>query len=374
MSYSYRRYSTLLSLSLVSFVGSTISLEATAAPQQPKEILAKIQASHELINNVRIDSEWDCKFMENHSWEKQTLIWDDLGRRRLKVETRSITNGRKQNSNDPHVNDTLFDGELVSFAQYYPERDRVGKPGSNGSGYNPVIIGDASGPIKKDLDGHRNPFEYIRNTSIRMIHDGIREQRIQSSEHNGKVQLRVEHIPEPEILDAYSVITVDPRKNWSIESVQTYAKDGFQTQKIVYQYQSQDDGLWVPKSGEHQRFIPGAERIGETLFDWRFRVTNAIFNDPHFDESVFALKLSPDAAVSDTRYKVAYRIGDKEAYNTDLEQLAAQAKKDEDNFANHFNGEIESKGSTWRTTIIILNLVISAAIAGFVLYRRRQHS
>ena len=59
-------------------------------------------------------------------------------------------------------------------------------------------------------------------------------------------------------------------------------------------------------------------------WDWRFETTKAIFNDPSFDQHVFDVRLKRDTWVSDTRYKVSYRVDKEEVVASDLARYAAE--------------------------------------------------
>ena len=204
---------------------------------------------------------------------------------------------------EPYVEDTTYDGEIVANARFHPKRTRIGKkPKSpkDATGYNAVIIGDAAAPLRSGLESERNPLEYISNVALREIETAIKRQSIiASSTEDGKVILEIKHT-KPKSPYAKSMITVVPRQNWAIESVKSYRSDGGLAREIVYDYKEQADGLWVPTQGRHRHW-GDRERSEKPYIDWGFETTKAIYNDPSFDQHVFDIRLKPDAAVSGKR-------------------------------------------------------------------------
>lgn len=352
------------------------------------DVLEHLELAQQTISNVTIDCTWDSH-MEGSpsSWEQQTFISDDLGRRRIiSKRGRLLDDGTQEPPEELSTTDTIFDGEILAYTKFYPHQDRVGNPSKKGekaTGYNPVIISDAASPLVADLNSQRNPLEYIRNLAIPAVKNAIKQKNIVVYKSPGdidKIDVVIGQSSKSDQSFVETVIRISPKKNWIIESFKSFSEKKL-TREIKFEYTKQTDGLWVPNKG---RDIHWGERSKEQspFLNWGFVVIKAQFNDPEFDESVFDIKLKPDAAVSDTRYKVAYRAGSEGLVTSQLEKYAEEARKAAaaskvslrrgPGFTKHKKGT-NNLGKTFLIANVVM-LLLSAAIFVLVRWKRQREN
>lgn len=359
---------------------------AAAGFLEPQEILSHIHESRNAVSNVNMECLWKSR-MQNFEayWEKQTYITDDLGRTRIIFDSGPLNDDDTLGeSSDPFTEDALFDGELTVNAKHYPRQTRFGEQptaGSEPEGYRSVIIGDAESPLRREMVSRRNPLDYVRNATIPHIEKAIERDAVSvaaASDGNG-IKLKVDHTGEDDPMYAWSVITVIPEMGWEPTQILSYSKEGELRQRIDATFEENADGFWIPISGRHRNWATSSE--DEPFLDWSFEVTSAAINDPDFDESTFTLRLDPDAAVSDTRYRVAYRVGSEVAVAADLADYAAEAKKEFDAMmanpqAQGAAGKLAVSGGRGNMLLLINALVILTAAGVYIVtvYRRRQLS
>lgn len=350
------------------------------------QVCREIQASRRRVSNATFDCVWKTFMIEREGpkgitlpatqhWEKQAFWWDNLGRRRNILQRRSLSaDGDKLADDDPYVKDTLYNGEVVVHAKSYANRTRVGerpKSPEKATGYVPVIIGDAASPLRRGLESERNPLEYIWNIAMPEIKKAVDDKAITAASANdGTITLSILH-EDGKSVYVKSVIEVAPPRNWAIDSVRSYRNDGGLARELVFDYKAQADGIWVPVRGRHRHW--GDRDVNDVpYFDWGFEATKAVYNDPAFDQHVFDVKLPPDAAVSDTRYNVTYRIGSETAIAADLARYAADARKrtEDGQFDISANGARRTNTARWRKWILVANLVFVGVVVGWLTFRR----
>lgn len=352
---------------------------AAGVPPEPAELIKKLTEARQAIQNVRTKCVWHSREGGTVVSQSQEFFWDDLGRRRIITQ---LVPGAGQPASleldRDCVTDTTYDGELVALCKSYPYLNRVGKDPETSEekklGYSPVIIGDASSSIRSLLEGERNPFEYVSNAVIPAMQEAIKHRSVSVSPVDREGVLRAEitneHIGTTGV--AKSVIEIVPERQWLVTSVKGYSPQGDCINSINFKYRQQADGLWVPTEGEHRIWNPDAPPpTGEPIIDWNCEVQEAQYNDPKFDAGVFAITLKADAAVSDTRYNITYRVGDQEANTAQMQRYVTDA-------INKVNRrEPESIGKTSRSripmilTINVLTLLAGAAIYVFSARRKR---
>jgi thiol-disulfide isomerase/thioredoxin len=319
---------------------------AANADYTPNDVLDRLNASRKAVSNATFDSVWktfddgskspDGKTRGSTRWERQTFYWDDLGRRRIMAHGGPVSqDGRMLEEEDPGLSDEYFTGEITVSGGFHPKWDRQGgKPASpkdarNAEGYRNVIISDAASGLRRGLESIRNPLEYMHIVAANTI--GVAVQRGDGTVRgakDGRLAVDITHT-DPDSPYARTVVIVMPEQNWPVESLRSYMGDGNLAREIVCDYKKQEDGLWVPIRLRHTHW--GERKQGDLPYwIWSCEVTKGILNDPSFDQHVFDLRLKPDTWVSDTRYKVSYRIGRKEAVASDLDRYAAEARKAEE--------------------------------------------
>jgi hypothetical protein len=351
-------------------------------------ILRELKATQGRISNAKFECVWKtvmeaqegpdgASLSPSRRWEKQTFYWDDLGRRRNVLERGPLSEaGKMLDADEPNVSDTIYNGEIVN-SQWHPRLTRTGvkaNSGDDAAGYNPVIIGDGAAPVRQGLESERNPLEYINNVAFREIAEAISRQSIAAvPAEDGTIALSIAHT-DPESEFAKSVLIVAHGPAWVVESLRSYRRDGGLAREIVYDYKAQTDGTWVPVRGRDR--IWGARQVNATPYlDWSFDASVAVYNDPSFDQGVFDVKLKPDAAVSDTRYHVTYRVGSEGAIAADLARYAADAREKAKSEAPFRPTEElqPTSMSRWRRGILLLNVLLLGAGACLLAVRQIRH-
>jgi hypothetical protein len=109
--------------------------------------------------------------------------------------------------------------------------------------------------------------------------------------------------------------------------------------------------------------------------DWAFDASVAVYNDASFDQSVFDVTLKPDAAVSDTRYHVTYRVGSEGAIAADLARYAADAreKAESEGLFRRTEQLQPTSMSRWRRGILVLNVLVLGAGVCLLAVRQIRH-
>jgi hypothetical protein len=357
----------------------------------PQQVLDKLKASRSQISNATFECVWKTineawkgpngiTYGGVPQWEKQTFYWDDLGRRRNILHRGLLSkDGTLLEAEDPFTEDTIYNGEIVVNSEDYPERNRIGeklKLSKGATGYNAVIIGDAASPLRSGLESSRNPLGYISNVALHEIDTAItRRAIVANTTEDGRVVLVITH-GESKSPYTKSTITVAPKHNWAIESIKSYRSDGGLSREIVYEYREQQDGLWVPIKGWHTHWGERNQNA-KPHFDWRFEATKAVYNAPSFDQHVFDVRLKPDAAVSDTRYKVAYRIGSEAAVAADLARYAADARKEaEKSKLPESRGEVSrlEPSQSRKVVLVVTTVLLIASICILIMRRIRRRA
>lgn len=338
---------------------------------EPSELLKKLTEGRQAIQNARTKCVWQSREGGSVASQSQEFFWDDLGRRRITTYLVPQAGQPASTAIDRDcVTDTTYDGELVSLCKTYPFLNRFGKDPETSEekklGYSPVIIGDASSSIRSLLEGERNPFEYISNAVIPTMQEALKHHSVSvsavDSEGIVRAEITNEHVGTNGI--ARSVIEIVPARQWLVTSVKGYSPQGDCINSLSFKYRQQDDGLWVPTEGEHRIWNPDTPPPANVpIIDWHCEVQDARYNDPKFDASVFAITLKPDAAVSDTRYNITYRVGDQEANTAQMQRYVTDAM----NKLNH--REPESIGKTSRLRIpMVLTINALTLLAGIAIY------
>lgn len=340
-------------------------------PLEPAELLKKLTEGRQAIQNVHTKCVWHSREGGGVVSQAQEFFWDDLGRRRITTQLVPQPGQPASVELDRDcVTDTTYDGEIIALCKTYPFLNRVGKDPETSDekklGYAPVIIGDASSSIRSLLEGERNPFEYISNAVIPAMQEALKHRSVSVSGVDREGVLRAEitneHVGENGI--AKSVIEILPERQWLVTAVKGYSPQGDCINSISFKYRQQADGMWVPTQGEHRIWNPDTlPPAGDPVIDWSCEVQEAQYNDPKFDASVFAITLKPDAAVSDTRYNITYRVGDQEANTAQMQRYVTDAMNKLD------RREPESIGKASRVRIpMILTINGLTLLAGAIIY------
>ena len=365
----------------VLLIGCLLLLQESTAPPEGSgeavpsvaEVLEHLKAARAQIQNAKLVVRWETLSSDvPESWEHQTFYADALGRRRIIYEHGRLTEeGTPVQVEDPRKNDILFDGEIVLDKAFFPQRNRNGrnaKPDPTAArsdlGYRAVIIADAAAPLKSTITGHRNPLEYLTNLAIRELDRATRDnQGAVTRTPDGRYDVSFKKPDDSDVPFVRSVIRVDPGRGWLVEKLESFAEDDRLVRQVSYEYQDHGDGTWTPLHGSHRHWGDRSQDK-PPYFEWKFTVEEARYNDPGFDEHIFDVLIEPGAAVSDTRYDVAYDIGTEQAVAGDLVELARQAQLE----------PVAAKGpvpsSSGRRLLIVVNACVIAAIAGILLWRK----
>ena len=367
---------------LCAVAGAWTQAPASGAEPTAEQILTELTAQRDAWENAVIESSWEELYDGIlTSWEDQRFTWDNLGRRRVAYENGQYDQSgarAKRPASQAATSDTVFDGELVAFQQYFPERDRVGealKEPSPAAGYRTAIISDAQAPVRRDLESHRNPMEYLRKIVIRELDRAIRDKRVVSVKpvEPGQPVYRVEWTEPKEADHSWrrTAAVVDPSRGWTILGLQSSADNDRIVRTIDYEYSLLPTGIWAPARGSHKHWGDQANSTAPA-FEWRFTVKRCEVNDPELGDAAFAMNLPSDAAVSDTRFGVSYRVGAVGAMKADLDRLAEEARAE----AQTQGGPraADSPPSRWRWLWIAVNTVLILAIVAYLArtqWRRR---
>jgi hypothetical protein len=347
------------------------------AQTDARDILQRLKSQRSVVENVVITASWDdLDEGKLKSWEEQTFYWDNLGRRRLQYENgRYDDRGQRAYPADRTVTDIMYDGEIVVYRRDHSARNRLGRPAAAGEtrGYHTVIVGDGQAPLKRDLESHRNPMEYLRDIAIRELEIAAEDKTpvaVRTPDPARKVYVLGYDEPKgSERSYKRSEVTVDAEKGWSVTQLESFDPKGKVMRRVAFDFVKQADGLWVPAKGVHVHW--GTRALDATpVFESRFTAKATRFNDPKFDQSLFKLTLEPDTAVSDTRYQVAYRVGADKATGQDLAELARQAKSDEAD-AKQKVTPLKSRGVWWWVWVVVTAL-LALGVGGYLAFVRHR--
>lgn len=355
----------------------TVLHAGSAVAASPKEILEKLIAQRDSISNFVVESEWE-EYWDGKptSWEVQTVSWDNLLRRRLVYQSGKLDPSGKRilpaaDASPEAVDrtDYLFDGEVVVYQQFLPNVDREGLTGTGlPLGYRRAIVSDPATSARGEIESHRNPIEYLRNTVIWDLQKRIDDdQEIVVRETQPSVyELEYTPLPEAERTDVVkSVAVVDGERGWSTTRLTVYAA----SDRVIAEYAFEVDAVrevWVPVSGSHRYW--GDRAAGTApMFDWRFKVTQSQVNAPDFGDAAFRLALAPDTAVSDTRYGVVYRTGANEIAAAGLTKFAQEALEEDRNLKLKPVRIVPVQSTKF---VLIANVVL--ILLGFVVWLRRR--
>lgn len=327
-------YSAMLALcAAVAGASSSINPVAPSA----RDILSHVQTREASLSNATLKVTWkDLSDGKLNGWEEQTFFWDNLKRRRLVTEHGFYSpEGKRMHPTDRFREDFLYDGEVVIDLKEYFNRNRSGATLSTPQqsiGYRAAIIADGKASLRQNLEAHRNPHDYLRNTAVSELSERLEKgQSVTVRVPDPARRVYALEYAEPAGSDAgysQSVATVDADKGWAVTGLTSYDTAGKVVRTITIDYRPQDDQFWVPAFGSHKHW--GDRAVTEApVFEWRFTVSEARFNDPKFDQGVFRVVLDSDTAISDTRFNVAYRVGAEKAANETLSRLAQQAQSED---------------------------------------------
>lgn len=351
------------------------------AATSPKEILEKLIAQRNSVSNFVVESEWE-EYWDGKptSWEVQTASWDNLLRRRLVYQSgkfdpsgNKILPTEEKGPEAVERTEFLFDGEVLVYQQSLPNVDREGLTGTGlPLGYRRAIVSDAATSARGEIESHRNPVEYLRNTVIWDLQKRVDESQEITLRETRPAVYELEYAPLPgsgPTQVVRSVAVVDGERGWSVTRLTVYAE----SDRVIaeYAFEVEADGeIWIPVSGSHRHW--GDRLAGsEPIFDWRFKVTEFRINDPDFSDDVFRLALPPDTAVSDTRYGVVYRTGANEIAVAGLTKFAQDALQEEKNEKL----KVGNFAPVQRTNyVLIANLIVLVLLGVFLIGRREVKS
>lgn len=363
-------------------MGFLSCVAATLHGETTENILQAIRDHSRSLENVSVTSEWRSHIEGQQStWETQRFAWDDLGRRYLRQETGPLSeNGDFLRSADPVVTVIIFDGEVVADSKYYSELNRVGSPPKKGEkkGYYAVIVASADSPVRRSLNSMRNPLEYINNAAIPLLEEAVASDSASVRPIQDDKFLISIKAPAHEDADFNRCeITVITSPHYAISKVAKFGVNDHLNSELVYTYTTQDGQVLVPKEGQHVHWGDRSDKQ-KPYFDWSFNVSEVRYNTPSFDESIFDIRIPPDAAVSDTRYKVAYRVGEEEIVGAILSDYAKDAKQKAGvALENLKKGNLESNsnqsGSSFlRKFLIWLNAAVIAIIIIVYYFKKKR--
>jgi hypothetical protein len=354
------------------FLGTTC--RRADAQQQATDVVAMLKDNHVSFKNVFAVTRW-VEVWDGipKSWERQRWTWDNLGRRRLCYQHGIID---KNGQDIPHSEaleiDSVYDGEVVLDQKFYPNRDRLGGNDDNlPKGYRAAIVSDAGAPTRQSLESHRNPLEYLRNVVMRELEDSLSKKNAITARNADKMLELSYAIRDANSSAVRSIILIDPNRKWSLLRWTTFDSSN----KIIGDISvniKDSNGQWIATEGSHKYWGDRPTNLAP-VFDWQFKVTEFVLNDPNFDNSAFAVRLLPDTAVSDIRFTAVYRIGAHEESAANLVKLAEAARAEEEarrKLISSTDRQVPARRS--RFPLLLINLAAIATITIFILLRRKK--
>lgn len=336
---------------------------------QPQACVDRYQARLKAIENLVITSEWqDSVNGKPTRRDFQTLVEDNLGRRRLKMisEVPAPDGTWVRGVHTPYDWDFLYDGQITANMTFDPRKDRVGKdlkPGEKG-GYHTVQISDGHW---EGLKNQRTPIQFA-TPSIDLMEAALQNKQNVETEVVGEDRLAFR---VPGKRDDFLRIEVD-RSRDMVPVLLAQQDTAGHTQLLTrMEYAQTPTGALYIKKCTHSYFgdrSPDETPLRETVFD----VTDCKINDPDFSEDHFRYSLVSDTVVQDLRFGVLYRTGETVAVTESLTALAnaaiEQKKKDE-----AANGGKPIPGSK-SYFVLWINLLAFAAVIGFAIWRQRHRT
>jgi hypothetical protein len=303
-------------------------LVTEAEQPTPHELLNHWQQRQEYVENLSIDAEWE-EFSNGRITEvsRQNLMSDRLGRLRI-VSTAGLT------GQNPREFVELYNGECTVTIDDDPSRNRLGQTHTaetiaKQERFLAANINDGLGIDGKGPFARRNPFTFESSwvgDTVKMLLEKESSVEVLSVEgESGVFELRFKYPPEDVAHQLQHICRIDEDMGWVITTHERRdAKTGKPIGLAKIEYQLDDNGVWLPRSGFSRRGLKSDTSEPPDL-EWSFKVQKIRLNDPDFDDRLFDICLKPGTYVNDNRTGSVYWVGSEGAIGDQLVSLAQEA-------------------------------------------------
>ncbi len=269
-------------------------VEATpSAVPTPAQILEKLQARRDSVDNLMIEASWE----EPSSWEDGSIYRDKQGRIRVRYHF-GFGKPESADRNSAKLIDETYNGKFTVNASVDPSRDRLGNPLKSGeiadaaNRCRSVMIYNGKWPRDHvEAESHRDPFKDMDTPVIADLSKLLAAGKTVSVEpvkgQPAVYQLGYELDAKDHPNHLKHRVLVDAGKGWVVTRHEQFFPNGSSARLSTCEYRRGEGGWWVPTAGQF-RFLWGGT---VPTLDWKFRVRRVVVNDPHFDESIFQPEL-----------------------------------------------------------------------------------
>jgi hypothetical protein len=344
-----------------------------------QDYLNRLNATKNSISNASIKCTWKSEMDGTApSFEMQEVTFDDLGRARIRSVLEHNVPKEGADIDNPDFHETIFNGEVLAYIKKYSSLNSSGLPVKKGEspGYFPVILSDAKSALRDSLDATRNPITFGFNTVIPIVENMIEAEATPNIVINGDIHtFKATFIPDGQKEDRVVELELKVTELFCLPvSMTVLTMSNVVSVDYSAQFTFTEAGQWLPAQGSY--IIWGDKgREGKPYLSWSYDVLSAKINDPRFDASIFDIVLPPEAAVSDTRHNITYRLGEDSLAAENLDKLAVEAKA----FMSKTGRSLDLSSTTeplssgwnkWRLVILSLNVVLIAFLLHLLAKRR----
>jgi uncharacterized GH25 family protein len=269
-----------------------------AAVPTPAQILEKLQARRDSVENLLVEASWEeYQNDKPSSWEDGAIYRDKQGC--IRVQYRYGPGALESaDKNNAKMIDETYNGKFTINTREDPAIDRLGKPLKPGelaeptNRYRSVMIYNGKWPRDHvDAESHRNPFKCMDEPVIADLSKLLAAGKTVSVEpvkgQPAVYELGYELDSKDDPYHLKHRVLVDADKGWLVIRHEQFFPDGKSARLSTCDYRRGEDGWWVPTAGQF-RHLWGKEVPN---LDWRFKAGRVVINDPHFDQRIFQPEL-----------------------------------------------------------------------------------
>lgn len=265
-----------------------------AAVPTPTQILEKLRARRDSLDNLMIEASWEeYQNGKPSSWEDGVIYRDNHGHIRIRCFYGS---GPLASANKDHaqMNDETYNGKFTVNRHDDPTLDRLGNPLKSGDTTDPhnryrcVLIYNGKWPPKHvGAESYRNPFRCMDETVISdlsgllAVGKTVNVESLKGQSAVYELGYELDDKDDPHHLKHRVLIDAD--KGWLVTRNEQFFPDGRSARLSSCDYRRGEDGWWLPTKGQF-RNLWGKEVPD---LDWRFKTGRVVVNDSHFDEKIF---------------------------------------------------------------------------------------
>jgi hypothetical protein len=268
---------------------------APAAVPTPAQILERLRARRDSVENLVVEASWEEYQNDKPSaWEDGAIYRDKQGRIRIRYHhgPGALESADKNNAK---LVDETYNGKFTVNTSEDPTLDRLGNPlkpdaiADPTNRYRSVMIYNHKFPSPEwsAAESHRNPFKCMDEPVIRELSVLLAASKTVAVKpvngQQGVYELGYELDPKNDPDHLTHRVQVDAGKGWVVTRHEQFFPDGKSARLSTCDYRRGEDGWWVPTAGQF-RHLWGKEVPN---LDWRFKAGRVVVNDPHFDQSIF---------------------------------------------------------------------------------------